>query len=107
VQAQHVSWVPILPAVPVGILITAILYTDEYPDLEADRAGDKDTLVARWGTGRALPGYRLLLAGPYVVVLASVLLGLLPPATRWALLTVPLAAAAASCQRPDGRDSPP
>lgn len=94
VQTQRISWVPILAAVPVGMLITAILYINEYPDLEADRAVGKDTLVVRWGTERALPGYYLLLAGPYVVVLASVLLGLLPTATSWALLTAPLAVVA-------------
>lgn len=91
VQTQRVSWVPILASLPVGMLITAVLYINEYPDLEADRAVGKDTLVVRWGTERALPGYYLLLAGPYIVVLASILLGLLPAATRWALLTAPLA----------------
>lgn len=99
VQTQQVSWLPFLASLPVGLLIAAVLYINQYPDLEADRAVGKNNLVVRWGTERALPGYYALLAGPYAIVLASVYLGLMPYSALLALFTVPLAGVAVMVAR--------
>jgi 1,4-dihydroxy-2-naphthoate octaprenyltransferase len=99
VQTQRVDWLPLLASLPVGLLIAAVLYINEYPDLEADSAVGKYNLVVRQGLQRALPGYYALMGAPYVIVLTSVVLGLMPGSVLLCLLTLPLAAVAVTVAR--------
>ena len=53
VQTQAIVWTPIMPSIPVALLITAVLYINEFPDYRADAAAGKRTLVVRLGRERA------------------------------------------------------
>jgi len=96
VQAGSVSARAVAAAVPVGMLIAAVLYINQFPDYEADRAVGKAHWVVRLGTRRALPGLAGLLVGAYLAVGAGVAAGLLPWPTLAAVLTAPLSAKALS-----------
>jgi 1,4-dihydroxy-2-naphthoate octaprenyltransferase len=51
---------------PLAFLITAILWINEFPDLEADTAAAKEHLVARLGLRRARLVYAGLMLAPFV-----------------------------------------
>jgi 1,4-dihydroxy-2-naphthoate octaprenyltransferase len=51
---------------PLAFLITAILWINEFPDLEADTAAAKEHLVARLGLPRARLVYAGLMLAPFV-----------------------------------------
>ena len=81
-----VGWV----GLPAGLLITAVLWVNEFPDVESDAAAGKRTLVVRLGTRRAAAAYGLLVGGAYVSVLVGVMAGWMPWAALVVLLTAPL-----------------
>jgi 1,4-dihydroxy-2-naphthoate octaprenyltransferase len=80
-----------MASLPVGFLIMAVLYINQFPDFEADRAVGKRHWVVRLGTRRALPGLAVLLLAPYPAVALAVAVGLAPWTALACLLTVPLA----------------
>jgi 1,4-dihydroxy-2-naphthoate polyprenyltransferase len=51
---------------PLAFLITAILWINEFPDLEADTAAAKEHMVARLGIERSLPVYAGLMLAPFL-----------------------------------------
>ncbi|MFB0546681.1 MAG: prenyltransferase [Anaerolineae bacterium] len=91
VQAQRITPEAIWASLPVGFLIALILYINEFPDYEADKAASKRTIVVQLGRQRAVPGYIIIIAAAYVSILAGILMGLLPYTTLLAFLTLPLA----------------
>jgi 1,4-dihydroxy-2-naphthoate octaprenyltransferase len=62
-------------AVPLGILIAAFLWANEFPDYRGDRAVRKQTLVVRLGRRRAARAYAALVALAFVVLLPLPALG--------------------------------
>ncbi len=85
VQAQTLAWEPFFLAFPVGLLITAVLWINEFPDFEADKAVGKTHLVIRLGKMKAARVYSVIVILTYVsiVIIAAVyniwlLIGLLP-----------------------------
>jgi len=95
VQAGHLSPAALMASVPVGLLIAAVLYINEFPDYDADKQVKKKTLVVIFGPERARYGYIILIALTYAAVAAFVALGGLPAWALLGLLTLPLAAKAA------------
>ncbi len=91
VQAQTIDLWPISASIPVSLLITAILYINEFPDYNADKAAGKKTLVVRLGLEKAAKGYAVLMMGVYVSLLALVVLFLIPFYALSALVTLPIA----------------
>jgi 1,4-dihydroxy-2-naphthoate octaprenyltransferase len=90
VQAQRMSYEPLWASIPVGLLITAVLYINEFPDYEADKAVGKKTVPAVLGRARAVWGYIALMVGAYGTILIGIALGVFPYALLLALLTMPL-----------------
>lgn len=90
VQRGSVSPVLVAASIPLGLLIGAFLWINEFPDYLADRASHKRTLVVRLGRHRAsrvfagvvLIAFAMLAALPLVGAPVGVLLGAvaLPPA---------------------------
>ncbi|MCL6449875.1 MAG: 1,4-dihydroxy-2-naphthoate octaprenyltransferase [Acetobacteraceae bacterium] len=99
VQAGRFSWTPVLASLPVGFLITAVLYINQFPDVEPDRGTGKDNWVVRLGTARAFWGYCVLVAVPYLAILGTVLSRTLPVPALLGLLSLPLAARAVAVAR--------
>lgn len=81
-----------LIGIPMGLLTTAILWVNEFPDTPADIRAGKVHLVATLGVSRARWGYLTLLAAAYGGALALALTGIAPTGSLLVLLAVPIAA---------------
>jgi len=95
VQTESLDLGVFLLSLPIGLLVAAILWINEFPDIEADVSVGKRTLVARLGVRRATAAYEGILAAAYVILAGSAILALTPLATMLPLLTIPLALKAA------------
>jgi 1,4-dihydroxy-2-naphthoate octaprenyltransferase len=91
VQYRELLVEPIVASLPVAILIVAVLYINQFPDVKADEAAGKRTSVVRLGLRNASKGYAILMVVLYVIILEGPLLGLLRPQVWMALGTVPFA----------------
>jgi len=90
VQTQSLDCVTIIPSIPVALLITAVLYINEFPDYRADMAAGKRTLVVRLGRKRAAWGYAAIMSAVYLTPLLGVVMMWMPWHTMLALTTMPL-----------------
>lgn len=93
-QTGRITAAAIVISIPIGLLVAAVLYINQFPDFEADKAVNKKNIVVRLGLRRALPYYYLLLATAYLVIVVGVRLDLIPAEALVSLVTLPLAAAA-------------
>jgi len=91
VQSQRATYEALWASIPVGLLGAAILWINDFPDYEADRAVGKNTLIVLLGRERAVWGYVTLLVSSYAVVIVGIVLGVLPYTLLLALITLPLA----------------
>jgi len=91
VQAQRLSYEALWASIPIGLLITAVLYVNEFPDCEADRSAGKKTVPAVLGRQRAVWGYVGLIVAAYATILVGIVLGVFPYTLLLALLAIPLA----------------
>jgi 1,4-dihydroxy-2-naphthoate octaprenyltransferase len=91
VQAQRFTPQMWYASLPVGLLITAVLYINEFPDYLADKAAGKHTLIVKLGRRSSVPGYVILMLGTYGAIAGGVALELLPWPVLIAFLTLPLA----------------
>lgn len=94
VQTGMLNAEPLAASIPVALLITAILYINEFPDFVADKTVGKKTLVVRLGRAKAVYGYAVIVLGAYVFVLVNSVLGITPPEVLFALIPLPLAVTA-------------
>lgn len=102
---SNLAW--LWPSIPLGLLVLGILYINEFPDYDADKAVGKNHLIVRLGRKRAAVGYYALLVVIYATIAKPPLLGLLlpaglaarfsfpPPIALIGLLSMPLAVKAA------------
>jgi 1,4-dihydroxy-2-naphthoate polyprenyltransferase len=77
--------------IPLGLLTTAILWINQFPDVDADARVGKNNLVVTMGRQRARWGYVLLVAAPFVLVGAAVAANVAGVWSLLALLALPLA----------------
>jgi len=89
------SAVPLLAAVSFALLVTNVLYINQFPDREADAKAGKHHWVVRLGARRAVRGYHVIALLAYAWLAMTVLAGGLPPAALIALAAAPLSLAAA------------
>jgi len=91
-QAQTVDAAPLLPACIVSILIFLVILINEFPDVAADAAVDKKTLVVRFGIPAAARIYKITLAASYIIAAAMIFAGqLMFFAGLFYLFTLPIA----------------
>jgi 1,4-dihydroxy-2-naphthoate octaprenyltransferase len=86
-----VSLTDFLIGIPIGLLTTAILWINQFPDEESDRMAGKLNLVVLLGKKRARWGYLLLLAAAFGLLLYWLAVGVLPLAALLVVLGIPLA----------------
>ena len=68
IQSGEVSRQSVLISIPLGILITAFLWVNEFPDYVADRKMNKRNLVVRLGRRRASRVLPVIYAAAFVLV---------------------------------------
>lgn len=90
VQAARFSSSVFLASLPIGCLVAAILYSNEYRDIEQDSSHGFVNPSILLGRRRARYIYYFLIAGAYIQVVAMVIAGLLCRGTLLVLLTLPL-----------------
>ena len=91
VQATAYTLPAIVASIPSGILVHNLLLLNEFPDTEADRKANRKTLPIIMGKMRAGIVYSTLTVIVYLWIIGGVLVGLMPPFSLIALLTLPLA----------------
>jgi len=94
----------VLACLLMGVLTSAILWINEFPDVAPDSSVGKRTLVVRMGFEKASLVFALLVGSSYVMLASFVLLGLMPTPSLLALLSLPYAAKAAKTLRRSGND---
>ena len=91
VQAGTLGWLPVLAAIPVGALATAILVVNNLRDIETDARANKRTLAVRLGAGPTRVYYFALLMVAYVTPPLLWFAGLSSPWVMLPWLSLPLA----------------
>jgi len=101
-QTKTIDIIPLIPAVIVGILIFLVILINEFPDVAADTAVNKRTLVVRFGVPACIWIYRIALLISFLAAISAVLIyrffvfaGLLY------LLTLPIAVVAIKAANKD------
>jgi 1,4-dihydroxy-2-naphthoate octaprenyltransferase len=90
VQRKGFSAAPFIAGFPYALLVTNLLYINQFPDRTADTAAGKLHWVARLKVQHARWGYALIVGLAYAWLLLSVLLGWLPLFALLAFLALPL-----------------
>ena len=80
VQRGRISGGLVAASLPLGLLIGAFLWINEFPDWAADRASGKRTLVVRLGRKRACLGFVWIVAAAFALLLVAPALAGLPRA---------------------------
>lgn len=106
VQTGGMAVEPVMASLPISFLISALLYMNEFPDMEADRESGKLNLVVRLGTEGAVKVFYALIFVAYLSLVAGVLLGYLPVFSSAAFLSAPLSLRAALILRANKEASP-
>ncbi len=96
VQTKEVTLESFGASLPVAFLVTAILHCNNLRDAEEDQASGKRTLARLLGPGRSRWAYGALLASAYLSIGGMVAGGVLSLWALVALVTLPMAAIAAS-----------
>jgi len=91
VQTYRDNWASFWCGVPVGLLVALILLVNEFPDIEADTAAAKKTLVVRLGVRKATILSAALYALTYFSMWVIVDQGLAPRGALWTFVTIPIA----------------
>ncbi len=90
VQRGSFGLLPWAVALPYGLLVTAILYVNQFPDRAADAVAGKHHWVVRLPPRRAAWGYGLILLSAYGSLAMAIALQVLPPAAVAAAAALPL-----------------
>jgi 1,4-dihydroxy-2-naphthoate octaprenyltransferase len=89
-QARVVDAAGIAVFVPVSILVGLLLFLNEFPDVEADRAAGRRHVVILFGRRTSAWIYVVFVAATYVSVLLSVAVTAAPIAVLVSLITMPI-----------------
>jgi 1,4-dihydroxy-2-naphthoate octaprenyltransferase len=95
VQRGGLGFTPVAAAVSYALLVTNILYMNQFPDRAADAQAGKCHWVVRLPLQQARWGYALIAVVAYLWLAAAVAIGVLPSTALLALLAVPLSVMAA------------
>jgi len=85
VQRKGFAAAPFVAGLSYALLVTNLLYINQFPDRKADTAAGKLHWVARLDVRHARWGYALIAVAAYIWVTGAVVFGALPP---WALLSL-------------------
>jgi len=95
VQRGHFSSAPLVAVTSYALLVTDVLFVNQFPDRTADEAAGKHHWVVRLGPMRARWAYGLIVLAAYTWLLGAVVAGALPWLALVALLPAVLSVKAA------------
>jgi len=109
VQAHSFAIEPLLASIPVGLLIAAVLWINEFPDMDADNAVGKRTLVLRLGYAKSISVYVGMVVTAYLLIIIYAFLEIFSPGitsltSLIALLSLPFALKAIKILRANYKD---
>lgn len=90
VQTGEFSWYPLLFSLPLGLLIDAILHSNNIRDINFDGKFGVKTLPILIGEKASIKFYYFLILGAYLSIVLFVVFGLLPWPSLLALVTLPI-----------------
>jgi 1,4-dihydroxy-2-naphthoate octaprenyltransferase len=90
-QTQAIDNLPILPACVVGILIFLVILVNEFPDVAADAAVNKKTLVVLLGVPASIWIYRVVLIASFIIAAVMMIYRLMFFAGLFYIFTLPIA----------------
>lgn len=73
-QTKMIDTIPLLPGCLIGILIFLVIFVNEFPDLKADTAVDKKTLVVQFGVPASAWIYRTALVASFLIAAAAMMI---------------------------------
>lgn len=85
VQTWQFSWLPMVYALPIGLLVDDILHLNNFRDMQADQDGGIATLALKLGEQGTKNWHYMLSFGAYLMVILLIATGSLP---LWSLLTL-------------------
>lgn len=91
IRVFSISFTPIAASIPVGLLVTNLLFLNEFPDYEADFKTGRRHGVIVLGRRRASKAYVLILALVYISIVLPVVFNVLPAGVLISLASIPLA----------------
>ncbi|MBK6507629.1 MAG: 1,4-dihydroxy-2-naphthoate octaprenyltransferase [Ignavibacteria bacterium] len=91
VQTGEFSWMPVIFSIPLGMLIDAILHSNNIRDINFDGKFGVKTLPILIGEKLSIKFYYFLILGSYLSVFVFAAMGLLPWFALLSLITLPLA----------------
>lgn len=91
VQTGHFDWRPVVLSSPIGLLIIAILHTNNIRDMKFDGAFGVKTIPIIIGQKMSIYMYDVLIVGAYASIILFVVFGLLPWPALLNLITLPTA----------------
>jgi len=94
VQRGQLSFAPLIAVASYALLVTNVLFINQFPDLKADQTAGKHHLVVRLGPMKARWGYVLIAIAAYGWIIAVVIAGVLPWLALVALVPAILSARA-------------
>ena len=77
-----------LAGIPIGFLIAAVVYMNEFPDYESDKATGKNTLIVVLGPKKARAGYVVLITSAFVSIIILAFNGTFPKLSLIALFAI-------------------
>jgi len=89
VLAHQLSWAVFWLSVPLGLIIAAFLWVNEFPDYKADRANGKRNLVVRLGQHRASRALPWIYLAAFATLAALPLSGISPMVWLGGLAAIP------------------
>jgi 1,4-dihydroxy-2-naphthoate octaprenyltransferase len=69
VQTGRLSLTPVIWAIPLSLLVVAILHANNWRDISTDAAGGVRTMAGLFGQRRSLTYYKFLLFAPFALIL--------------------------------------
>ena len=77
-----------LAGIPIGFLIAAVVYMNEFPDHDSDKATGRNTLIVVLGPEKARAGYVTLISSAFISIIILAINGTLPMLSLIALLAI-------------------
>jgi len=91
IQTQQFSWIPIFYAIPIALLVDAILHSNNLRDIKDDSETGITTIAIKLGESGARFMYYFLVIGAYLSIIGLMLFADLHPIALISFLSLPLA----------------